>query len=83
MVFRDIHPFRLDWRCVQEISGTHAILSQVQATKTTLGGNFREILPHISVVFGYTVLIYVLVIIFFHRKMRGDKDDAKHLSVLS
>lgn len=44
----------------------------VQATKATLSGNFSEILPHLAVVLGYTVVIYVLAVIIFRRKMSGD-----------
>lgn len=45
----------------------------VQAIKATLGGNFTEILPHLIVVLGYTVVIFMLAIIVFHHKMSGDK----------
>jgi ABC-2 type transport system permease protein len=44
----------------------------VQATKATLSGNFGELLPHIAVVLGYTLVIYGLAVIIFHRKMHGD-----------
>ena len=45
----------------------------VQAIKATLSGNFIEILPHLIIVLGYTIVIFILAIIVFHRKMSGDK----------
>ena len=44
----------------------------VQATKMTLTGDFGGILPHMAVVLGYTVIIYILAVIVFRRKMSGD-----------
>lgn len=43
----------------------------VQAIKETFSGDFSAVLPHIAVVLGYTVVIYLLAIIVFRRKMRG------------
>lgn len=45
----------------------------VQAIKATLGGNLIEILPHLIIVLGYTIVIFILAIIVFHRRMSGDK----------
>ena len=45
----------------------------VQAIKATLSGNFIEILPHLIIVLGYTIVIFILAIIVFHRRMSGDK----------
>ena len=45
----------------------------VQAIKATLDGNFVEILPHLMIVLGYTIVIFILAIIVFHRRMSGDK----------
>ncbi|MDD4475214.1 MAG: ABC transporter permease [Eubacteriales bacterium] len=45
----------------------------VQAIKATLDGNFVEILPHLIIVLGYTIVIFILAIIVFHRRMSGDK----------
>ena len=36
-------------------------------------GNYIEILPHLAVVLGYTVVIFVIAVIIFQRKMSGDK----------
>ena len=45
----------------------------VQAIKASLNGNYIEMLPHLAVVLAYTVIIFILAIIVFHRKMSGDK----------
>lgn len=45
----------------------------VQATRTVLGGNFEEALPHLTIVLGYSVVIFALAVIVFQRKMSGDK----------
>lgn len=45
----------------------------VQTIRAVLGGNFNEMLPHLTIVLGYTVVIFILAIIVFHRKMSGDK----------
>lgn len=45
----------------------------VQAIKATLDGNFVEILPYLIIVLGYTIVIFILAIIVFHRRMSGDK----------
>lgn len=44
----------------------------VQAIKLTLDGDLSKALPHMSVVLAYTVVIYILAVIIFHRKMRGN-----------
>lgn len=45
----------------------------VEAIKKVLNGNFNDILPHLAVVLGYTVVIFVLAVIAFRQKMSGDK----------
>ena len=45
----------------------------VQAIRIALEGNYIEILPHLAVVLGYTVVIFVIAVIIFQRKMSGDK----------
>lgn len=44
----------------------------VQAIKATLG-DFTEMLPHLMIVLGYTVIIFIFAIIAFRHKMSGDK----------
>ncbi|MEG0865347.1 MAG: ABC transporter permease [Clostridia bacterium] len=43
----------------------------VQAIKEALAGSMAGTVPHIAVVLGYTVVIYLLAIAAFRRKMRG------------
>jgi ABC-2 type transport system permease protein len=43
-----------------------------EATKAAISGSFGEIWPHMAVVSGYMVIIYVLAVIIFRRKMSGD-----------
>ena len=44
-----------------------------EAIRISLGGNFAQILPHLIVVIGYTIVIFTLAIITFNRKMNGEK----------
>ncbi|MEG1558243.1 MAG: ABC transporter permease [Oscillospiraceae bacterium] len=44
----------------------------VESTKAIFAGDFVGAMHHIAVVLGYTVVIYLLAIIFFRRKMKGD-----------
>lgn len=44
----------------------------VEAIKLSLNGDFN-ILPHLSIVMGYTGIIFVFAIITFNRKMAGEK----------
>lgn len=44
----------------------------VQAIKATYAGDFEKCLPHIAVVLGYTLVIYLLAIIIFRKKMSGN-----------
>jgi ABC-2 type transport system permease protein len=45
----------------------------VQTIQAALSGNFHKILPHLTIVLIYAIVIFVLAIIVFHRKMSGDK----------
>jgi ABC-2 type transport system permease protein len=45
----------------------------VHAIRAILDGHFNEMLPHLIIVFGYTVVIFTLAMIAFQRKMSGDK----------
>lgn len=45
----------------------------VEAIKAALNGDFITILPHIGIVFGYTVIIYFIAVFIFNKKMSGDK----------
>jgi ABC-2 type transport system permease protein len=45
----------------------------VQAIKATLNGDFAELMPHFGIVLAYTVVVFVLAVIAFQRKMNGNK----------
>lgn len=45
----------------------------VEAAKAAISGNFNEIIPHLAVVLGYAAVFYVLAILAFRHKMKGDK----------
>ncbi len=45
----------------------------LEAIRTVLNGNYGEVLPHLMVVIGYTVVIFILAMIAFQRKMSGDE----------
>lgn len=45
----------------------------VEAIRVALNGNFNDILPHLAIVMGYTVVIFILAIFVFQRKMSGNK----------
>lgn len=45
----------------------------VQTIRAVLGGNFGQMLPHLTVVLGYSVVIFIFAIIVFQRKMSSDK----------
>ena len=45
----------------------------MQAIKASLSGNFAEMIPHLIVVLGYSVVVFALAVIVFQRKMSGDK----------
>lgn len=45
----------------------------VQAIQAALSGRFEDIFTHLAVVMGYAVVIFVLAVVVFRRKMSGDK----------
>lgn len=45
----------------------------VQAARAVLNGDYGDILPHLAVVLGYTVVIFALAVICFNKKMSGGK----------
>ena len=45
----------------------------VEAIRNVLKGNYNEIAPHLAIVLGYTIVIFVFAIFAFRRKMHGDK----------
>ena len=45
----------------------------VEAIRKALNGNYSGIAPHLAIVMGYTVAIFVVAIIAFQRKMNGGK----------
>ena len=45
----------------------------VKTIREALSGNSHNILPHLAIVTGYTVVIFALAIIVFNRKMSGKK----------
>ena len=44
-----------------------------EAIRATLSGNFGLVFSHLAVVMGYTVVIFVLAIVVFQRRMNGEK----------
>ena len=46
----------------------------VEAIRVALSGNFSQSLSHLAVVMIYTVVIFVLAIVVFQRKMNGVKE---------
>ena len=45
----------------------------VEAIRISLSGSFNNLLPHLLVVIGYTIVIFIFAIIIFNRKMNGEK----------
>ena len=45
----------------------------VEAIRISLSGNFNNLLPHLLVVIGYTIVIFIFAIIIFNRKMNDEK----------
>ncbi len=46
----------------------------VEAIRISLSGNFNNLLPHLLVVIGYTIVIFIFAIIIFNRKMNGERE---------
>lgn len=47
----------------------------VQAIKATFSGDLGKVFTHMAVVLGYTAVIYLIAVIVFRRKMRGNGVD--------
>lgn len=45
----------------------------VEAIKAVLSGNYGAILPHLVIVMGYAVVVFVFAVIIFRHKMSSDK----------
>lgn len=45
----------------------------VEAIRMSLNGDFSLIFPHLIIVMGYTIVIFIFAIIVFNRKMNGEK----------
>ena len=46
----------------------------VEAIRISLSGNFNNLLPHLLVVIGYTIVIFIFAIIIFNRKMNDERE---------
>ena len=46
----------------------------VEAIRISLSGNFNNLLPHLLVVTGYTIVIFTFAIIIFNRKMNDERE---------
>jgi ABC-2 type transport system permease protein len=66
-------PIDLIGGALKKIADILPFYHSVQAIRASLDGNYIEILPHLTVVLGYTVVIFVIAVIIFQRKMSGDK----------
>lgn len=66
-------PIDLIGGAFKTISEALPFYHSVQAIGTVLQGNYDGLLSHLLVVLAYTVIIFVLAIWAFYRKMRGDK----------
>lgn len=44
----------------------------VQAIRSVLNGDFIEMLPHLSIVMVYSLVVFGLAVFVFHRRMKGD-----------
>ena len=42
-----------------------------EAIRKVLGGSYSEAVPHLAIVLGYTVVIFVIAVVAFKRKMNG------------
>ena len=63
------------------VGGTFKAVSEVlpfyhsvQAIQTSLNGDFSKLLPHLGIVFGYTIAIFIFAIIVFHYKINHNKN---------
>lgn len=57
----------------KKIANVLPFYHSVGAIRAALEGRYGEILPHLAVVLGYSAVIFILAVIAFQRRMRGDK----------
>jgi len=53
--------------------GIGLLCGSLMNDKSVLAGDFTALLPHIAIVFAYTVVIYLAAVLAFRKKMSGDK----------
>lgn len=66
-------PINLIGGAFKKVADILPFYHSVQAIQAVLTGDFREMLPHLIIVLGYTSVIFILAIIAFRHKMSGDK----------
>ena len=66
-------PIDLIGGAFKKITNILPFYHSVEAIRSTLSGNFGHALSHLAVVMSYTIVIFVLAIIVFQRKMNGEK----------
>jgi len=66
-------PIDLIGGAFKTITGILPFYHGVEAVRTVLNGDYAAVLPHLAVVLGYTVVVYILAVIAFRRKMSGDR----------
>lgn len=66
-------PFDLIGGAFKTITNILPFYHSVEAIRISLSGNFNNLLPHLLVVIGYTIVIFIFAIIIFNRKMNGEK----------
>ena len=66
-------PINLIGGAFKKVADILPFYHSVQAIQAVLTGAFREMLPHLIIVLGYTSVIFILAIIAFRHKMSGDK----------
>ena len=66
-------PIDLIGGAFKKITNILPFYHSVEAIKSTLSGNFGHAFSHLAVVMSYTIVIFVLAIIVFQRKMNGEK----------
>jgi ABC-2 type transport system permease protein len=57
----------------KSVSQTLPFYHAAEAARNAIEGSYSEILPHLTVVLIYAIVIYVLAVIIFRYKMSGDK----------
>ena len=66
-------PINLIGGAFKTITNILPFYHSAEAIRISLSGNFSNILPHLIVVTGYTIVIFALAIIAFNSKMNGEK----------